>query len=276
MSHLVLVVPCYNEALRLDVEAFARFGPGGLAVELLFVNDGSRDATLERLHAVQAAKPETTRILNLPANRGKAEAVRLGLLAALESEPDAVGFWDADLATPLAEVRELYDVLDRHGSLAMVIGSRVKLQGRLVERSEFRHYAGRVFATVVALLLRLPIYDTQCGAKLFRVTPVLEAALERPFVSRWIFDVELIARFMAVEEDRDVTSLVYEVPLHEWRDRPESKVGLRGYLRSIVDLARLCRAYRLPRAAGSRPRYIAGPRNGNASAQGANDASPER
>ena len=104
MSRTIIVVPCYNEANRLDAVRFQEFSAANPAVEFLFLNDGSTDGTLgvlERLHAVD---PQHFRFVHFSRNSGKAEAVRRGMLTALEDSPDYVGFWDADLATPLCEI----------------------------------------------------------------------------------------------------------------------------------------------------------------------------
>ncbi len=254
-----LIVPCWNETRRIDLEKFVSFAPAWPDVELVLVDDGSDDGTAELLARIAAERRGSTQVVPLGENLGKAEAVRRGMRLVLDrspaERPDAVGFWDADLATPWSELAAFCEVLSRRPEIDMVFGARVKLQGRVVDRNEWRHYAGRVFATVVANLLRLPIYDTQCGAKLFRLTPTLDAVFASPFVTGWLFDVEILARFMALDHDRSPDRLVYEHPLEEWRDRPGSKVGWRGYLRSLLDLVRLCRTYRLPRRRGGRPRF---------------------
>jgi len=98
---LVLVVPCFNEEARLDRQAFLDFSASHPSVRLLFVDDGSRDRTAGILDGVRAEAPDRVDVIHLAANQGKAEAVREGMLAALRLEPDLVGFWDADLSTPL-------------------------------------------------------------------------------------------------------------------------------------------------------------------------------
>src|SRR5262245_6982873 len=82
-ERVTIVVPCYNEAQRLDVEAFRSFVAEDLKRQLLFVDDGSEDETAEVLVSLCARLPEQMHILRLEANRGKAEAVRRGLLRAL-------------------------------------------------------------------------------------------------------------------------------------------------------------------------------------------------
>jgi len=182
MSQVVLIVPCYNEAERFDPEGFeALLRPADRA--LLFVNDGSTDGTGGRLDDFCMKFPTRAGVLPLPRNEGKGEAVRLGLRRAIEQGATIAGYVDADLATPPEEVSRLVDALDREG-VSAVIGSRIRFLGAHIERSAARHYIGRVFATFAALVLRVPVYDTQCGAKIFRRTPALERALADPFVSR--------------------------------------------------------------------------------------------
>ena len=150
-------------------------------VDLLFVDDGSTDGTARVLSNLAGAAPGRIAVMTLDRNRGKAEAVRLGVLRALEASPRFVGFWDSDLSTPIHDVTPFVQLLESRPDLDMVFGSRVKLLGRHVDRSTSRHFAGRVFATVVSLMLDLAIYDTQCGAKLFRATPRLVRIFEEPF-----------------------------------------------------------------------------------------------
>ncbi len=244
----IVVVPCYNEAARLRTEAFAEFFESRQAREtqLLFVNDGSRDATLSVLQALRSRFPQRVRVLDKQPNGGKAEAVRHGMLHAIAlGNCDITGFWDADLATPLAQIPDLAAVLDRDRQLTMVFGARVRLLGRKIHRQPLRHYLGRCFATTASTLLRLPIYDTQCGAKLFRITPELAEVLAEPFQSRWIFDVEMLARFMARHRNDPgfVRDRIYEYPLPEWTDVAGSKVGSLDFFKAFGELFRIYQRY---------------------------------
>ena len=245
LPHSIIVVPCYNEARRLNTRAFSRFRASGHWVEFLFVNDGSTDDTLEVLKRTQCESPDTVRVRDQQPNQGKAEAVRTGMLEALETDADFVGYWDADLATPLDAVPRFLAVFEDRPGVNLVLGSRVKLLGRTIDRHAWRHYLGRVFATLVSEMLHLAVYDTQCGAKLFRSTDVLRRVLTRPFTTSWLFDVEILARLITEHPDGTaaVARSLYELPLDEWRDVPGSKLTRAAYVRAATSIVTLYREY---------------------------------
>jgi len=234
------VVPCFDEAARLQGAAFLSLLDDCAPASVIFVDDGSRDQTLQYLRGLAEQRPDSIAVVALPENRGKAEAVRQGLLRALSGTATLVGYVDADLATPPAELRRLAE-LARSSECDVLMASRVQLLGRHIERRSARHYLGRVFATLASAVLHLPVYDTQCGAKLFRRTEALAAALEEPFLSRWAFDVEILARLLrprpgvaCLAPDR-----IREEPLFEWTDVPGSKLFPGAAVRGGLDLLRL-------------------------------------
>ena len=243
----IIVIPCYNEAQRFPLERFTAFADAHPELRFLLVNDGSKDDTLAVLERASQGRETRVGVLDQPKNGGKGEAVRQGILHAIDAGAGVVGFWDADFATPLEAIPEFLEVMAERDDLAMIFGARVKLLGRQIERRPLRHYLGRVFATVVSNVLRLPIYDTQCGAKIFRVTgPATRTLFADPFLSRWVFDVEIIARFIqSCGYDREkVKAGIYEFSLREWRDIAGSKVRPRDFLRALLDIWRIARAYR--------------------------------
>jgi dolichyl-phosphate beta-glucosyltransferase len=240
---VVVVVPAYNEADRLNLAAFEAALALRAELQLLFVDDGSTDGTGSALAALAARHPDRISVLAEPRNLGKAEAVRRGLLRALASEPAVVGFWDADLATPFSELPGLLEPLERDPAIQVVLGSRVRLLGRRIERRAIRHYLGRFFATAVSLALQAPVYDTQCGAKLFRAGAPLREALATPFQSRWIFDVELLAR-LGRRIPGGLAEVAREVPLEQWTDVGGSRLRWHAFLRAPFELVRIMRRER--------------------------------
>lgn len=227
-----VVVPCFDEAERLDGHAFARLAQH--VTEVIFVDDGSTDATPQVLADLARHHPGID-VLTLPRNVGKAEAVRLGMLAAIDRGSSVVAYLDADLATPVPELVRLIELLEAQPDRTAVLGSRVALLGHTVRRRPVRHYLGRFYATAASLALGVAVYDTQCGAKVFRVGDPLRTALADRFRDRWSFDVELLARLLAAADGADEPIL--EVPLREWHDIPGSSVGLRQGARALVALA---------------------------------------
>ncbi|HLH05459.1 MAG TPA: glycosyltransferase [Bryobacteraceae bacterium] len=243
---LALIIPCYNEAQRLDTDAFLDFATAANDTYLLFVDDGSADNTVEVLEGMRTACPSRVHVLKLPQNQGKAEAVRQGISYALEHfRPAQVGFWDADLATPLDAVERFRSVLHSRPDIDMIFGARVQLLGRYVKRSAVRHYLGRIFATAVSIVLEIPIYDTQCGAKLFRVGPETASIFSQPFLSKWVFDVEILARYRRfyLSCDRKLSEAVYEYPLECWVDVAGSKVRPADFFVAFRDVVRIRLAY---------------------------------
>jgi dolichyl-phosphate beta-glucosyltransferase len=246
MPHTIIVIPCFDEAARLPVDAFADYVLEHDDTDFLFVNDGSRDDTLELLRGLERRAPERICVLDQQPNRGKAEAVRTGMNAAFTRDPDYAGYLDADLAAPLSEISRLRAVLEAKSGVEMVLGARVQLMGRRIVRSRLRHYLGRVFATVASETLGLAVYDTQCGAKLFRVGPVVRELFAEPFVGGWIFDVEILARRIAAGRTRVLPAAedaIYELPLDTWVDVAGSKVSPFDFARAILAIWRIRVAY---------------------------------
>lgn len=238
-ARCVIVIPCYEEAGRLQRHLFLEFLGLHPTVRFLFVNDGSKDGTLPMLEEMQRQAPERIGVLDNRVNGGKASAIRDGMLLAMGPAGagcDLVGFWDADLATPLDAIPDFIGTLESNPELKMVFGARIRLLGRTIHRRAARHYAGRLFATVASLTLRIPIYDTQCGAKLFRVTPELREVLGTPFASKWIFDVEILARFVQRKGRQYCIHGVYEYPLRAWEDVGGSKLKSFDFIKAAGDL----------------------------------------
>jgi dolichyl-phosphate beta-glucosyltransferase len=245
-SETILVVPCYNEAKRLDLAKFRASATENRGLRFLFVNDGSTDDTSAVLRELHESRPETFLTHELPQNGGKAEAVRQGFLQALELSPTYVGFWDADLSAPLDEVDGMLAIFRNSPQIEMVFGARVNLLGREVRRKLYRHYLGRVFATMVARALGLGIYDTQCGAKLFRVNDYLPKFFQEAFISKWIFDVEIIARSIQLRRAAKlapVSEIIYEQPLMNWNDVAGSKLRFRDFFVVYGDFLRIYHRY---------------------------------
>lgn len=231
-----LVIPAYREEARLP----GYFG--GLAAaladvpaELIVVDDGSPASSFASLQsALQPHLGRRHRLLRLERNRGKGAAIAFGLESAAGTY---VGFVDADGSIPAQEVRRL--VMRALGTppVDMVAACRVKMLGRRIERSPLRHAAGRVFATILANVFRVPVYDSQCGLKVFRADRYRDAA-PRLSDDRWTWDTQLLILFFR----RGLS--VEEFPV-DWHDVPGSKVRVvRDGLRMLAALAKFDRLNR--------------------------------
>ncbi len=242
----IIVIPCYNEERRFPLDGFRAFAQAHPHIHFLLVNDGSRDNTVAMLRQARQGLEDRVEVLDQKVNRGKAEAVRVGMLAAMaRTGCEVAGFWDADMAAPLDQIEDLAGILAGNPETVMVFGSRVKLLGRNIQRRAIRHYLGRMFATAVSVVLRLAVYDTQCGAKLFRVTGETRRLFAEAFGSRWVFDVEIVARFIQVRcyDIASVERAIYEYPLPVWRDVAGSQVKPTDFLRAFFEVLAVHRRY---------------------------------
>lgn len=243
MSSVCIIIPCYNEATRLPVDVFLAYMQQGSNVNFCFVDDGSTDGTPAVLERMQTQYPNRITSLILVQNRGKAGAVQAGMLHCLDKPFDYLGFLDADLATPLLAIADLAAVLDADKALDLVMGSRIKFLGVDIQRDPFRHYIGRVIATVISNILRLPVYDSQCGAKLFRREIVINL-FQEAFISPWLFDVELLARLTRHYGRPGILSHVAEHPLRQWIEKSDSRISSSYIFRMWYELYRIQRKYR--------------------------------
>ncbi len=233
-KRICLIIPCYNEESRIDLNSFDKFNDDLVYV---FVDDGSSDGTFGLL---KSRESDFFIVLKMEKNSGKAEAVRRGMLFADSDyrfcDVEWFGFWDADLATPLEENVNFILYRDSFNPEASAIfGSRIHRLGAKINRSFFRHVIGRLLATFMNALFKVGTYDSQCGAKLFRRDSV-KKAFGDPFVSKWLFDLEIIIRLRGMD--------MLECPLKCWSDVGGSKLlTFRNILRVAIDIAKLWKQY---------------------------------
>jgi glycosyltransferase involved in cell wall biosynthesis len=206
---------------------------------LCFVNDGSSDGTLKVLEALGMSDPGRIVVLNLGRNSGKAEAVRRGVIHVRALRRFAfIGYWDADLSTPLSELDGLLAAFDARPGCRLAMGSRVKRLGSEIERNAARHYLGRIFSTFASQVLRLPVYDSQCGAKVFRAE-LAEVLFGERFITRWLFDVEMLARLRNHLGRDAFLEAAVEVPLNAWREMGGSKLRIADGVRVPFELLKI-------------------------------------
>ena len=244
MPNVRLVIPCFNEANRLPAKEFVTFVRANPWMGLCFVNDGSTDDTIGVLKQIEAAASDRVDVIDYPANQGKAEAVRQGVLHALAHHTtDFVGYFDADLATPLDQVAHLLSRSGDPPAHALIFGSRVRGEAADIDRKLIRLLLGRVFSATAAFALNLDFHDTQCGAKLFS-RELAKAVFDEPFISPWLFDLELFARTRVLFGDEGFANQVLEVPVQKWEEKGTSRIRRSDLLQVPRDLFRIWRTYR--------------------------------
>lgn len=232
---ITIIIPFYNEVARINLEKFKQIFNAFPHYNFVLVDDGSSDQTIEILEEFKA-EFFTIQVLKLAKNVGKAEAIRSAVLSI--SECDFISYYDADLATPFSELDKLIQFSIQNPNYKMVMGARIKLIGNGVKRSLKRHYFGRIFATIVSqFILKVAVYDTQCGAKVINYH-IAKQIFEKPFISKWLFDVELLKRLQKTHNLKDT---VKEIPLEKWEEIGNSKIKVSDFFQLPFQLFQIYR-----------------------------------
>lgn len=237
-----IVIPCYNEEKGISKNEYANFLNHNPEVLICFVNDGSKDNTLQVLNVLKEKYPNQIQILSLEKNSGKAEAVRAGIKHCNATfEHQYIGYLDADLATTLEEFVDLRNYLK--GNIVFGFGSRIRKIGSTIKRQNDRFLIGRIIATFISTILDIKVYDTQCGSKLF-TKAISEELFKKEFISTWLFDVELFYRMILLFGREKAIQKMIEIPLKLWVEKGDSKVKLSYGFKLWFDLYKICYKYK--------------------------------
>jgi len=240
--NLCIIVPCFNEAKRIPLNDFGIFLSNFSKVSLHFVDDGSTDDTGEVLNSFQKKHPQQVKIIKTNHNLGKGNAVFWGISVALENKDfDIFAFLDADLSTSPEECTYLAQKINP--SIQYIFGSRIKKIDNSIERKFFRFFVGRILATVISKVLNIAVYDTQCGCKIFNRTTA-KVAFDKPFISDWLFDVEIFFRLKNYFGISNFIAMSSEIPLKKWKDRGNSKITWTYGFKMWIDLIKIRFTYK--------------------------------
>ena len=228
--HYSIVIPAFNESARIPAtleEVVACVRRQGWDAEVIVVNDGSTDNTVEVVREFARTAPEV-RLIENPGNRGKGYSVRSGLLQALG---EVVMFTDADLSAPMDEADRLFAAIEAGADIA--IGSRWLDKGRQTHRQPlYRQFFGRCFNAVTRFVMGLHFADTQCGFKAF-TRAAAQTVFQLQTIERWGFDPEIL--FIALKCGYRVD----EVPVSWAHDERTRMSYLRDGLVMLEELARV-------------------------------------
>ncbi len=245
MSRVVIVVPITSDVCRLDFDQYHALAARRES-HLLLVDCGSRGQSAHVLELLRRTDGNSVDVLKLSKNHGLAEAVRLGFQQAITSNPDYVAVWEAELLVPPLYIEKFANVLDQQPILEVVFGSRLSLTGRPYQSCRRRIWQG-IRNSLVSAVLGLGLRDTACPARLFRASPSLELAFEKPFESEQLWEIELLGRLAQIAsrvENYLPQSVFYEYPLGHWKLGTESEARANHWVKQFGQWVSVCWRYR--------------------------------
>jgi glycosyltransferase involved in cell wall biosynthesis len=194
MSNFFIIIPCYNEGKRLDYNHFYSFSQQNKGYKLLFINDGSKDNTLDIIKKLSSVSNNIS-FLNYKKNRGKSYAVRYGILNVLDNHQieqiSYIGFLDADLSISTDDMGELYEKATLHPEFGFLY--YMKNKKTYYKKRYLRFLISNILKIMNRILYNINIEDTQCGCKIFK-RDVAEIVFRKQFNSKWLFDLEIFLR----------------------------------------------------------------------------------
>lgn len=238
-----VVIPCYNEEERLSSEEFKDFAHKNLGYHLCFVNDGSTDDTLRVLEELKKGNENNISVYDCAKNGGKAEAVRQGMLHLHKDQQlDYIGFLDADLSTDFRDFDDLVQTLEK-SDFKIVSGSRMSRMGADITKESARKIISMTINLIIRSILKMPFNDTQCGAKIME-RDIIPMLFTKPFITKWIFDVEIFIRMRKHFGKAKVLQLICEQPLKRWIHADGSKLSMKDSIKIVGQLAQIAITYR--------------------------------
>lgn len=240
---MIIIIPCFNEIQRINKQAYINFLKNTSNVSLVFSDDGSTDNTISVLNDIKASHENRVHIYISKQNKGKAEAIRSAVLYVKNQllKPSKIAYIDADLAVSLEECYAISRNLNE--KVCFTFGSRISKIDNTIIRSSFRHYSGRMVATLISNILGITVYDTQCGCKIFK-SDLAFKVFEKSFISKWLFDVEIFFNIIKLYSKTELKNIAREIPLESWIDAGGSKVKLTYFFRMWYDLYLIKKQYR--------------------------------
>lgn len=186
---LSIIIPAYNEeALIINtlncLKTYLSTRPE--RYEIIIVDDGSQDRTVELVRSWQQNNPVDAHLLSNPHNMGKGFSIQRGVL---ESRGHFIIFTDADLPYELHAIEEFLKAL--HDGCDLAIGSRVLPGSQVKGVPALRYISGQIFSWMVQAVLFSGLPDTQCGFKSFKAAAAKEI-FRRVTISGFGFDVEML------------------------------------------------------------------------------------
>jgi len=232
----LFIIPMFNEEQRMNTEEYKSTFRDNKDINFLLIDDASYDNTSAIINELTSSYHNVISIKNIR-NMGKAASIRTGILNSDLVSYDFIGYLDADLSVPFSEMFRLLEKAAHNKDRPFVMGSRIKLISNNISRSKLRHYLGRIFATIVSqFILKVPVYDTQCGAKIMQ-SKLAENLFKKPFETKWLFDIELLLRYKKM--NIALSSSVLEVPLDIWTEKGHSKIKFYEFISFPFQLIKL-------------------------------------